>query len=67
MSDLKAFLAMLGRAGIGHGQRYDHNPEGTGVQVEHECEDDKGWFVSDWQFDADGKLVSVSHYPGEES
>jgi hypothetical protein len=54
MSELKAFLAMLERAGIGHGTRQDYNPEGTGVQVE-----DYDGTVTDWWFDADGKLVSV--------
>ena len=56
MTELKAFLAMLDRAGVGHGTRDDHNPEGTGVQVEHEDDDHT---VTDWWFDADGKLVEV--------
>jgi hypothetical protein len=53
VNELKAFLAMLERAGIGHGTREDHNPEGTAVQVETDNQ------TTDWFFDADGKLIDV--------
>lgn len=59
MSELEQFLAMLDHAGIGHGIRNDHNPPGTGVQVEHENDDHT---ATDWWFDADGKLVNVYVY-----
>ena len=36
MTELQQFVAMLERAGIGHGTRDDHNPPGTSVQVESE-------------------------------
>ncbi len=61
MSELQAFLAMLERAGIGHGTRTDHNPAGTGVQVEHEDQPDS---VTDWRFNAAGELVSVHYCEG---
>lgn len=53
-TEQQQFLAMLDRAGIGHGTRDDHDPPGTGVQVEH---DEDG--VTDWLFDKDGKLVGA--------
>jgi hypothetical protein len=56
MTELKAFLAMLERAGVGHGTRADFNPAGTAVQVEHE---DDAETVTDWWFDDAGNLVSV--------
>lgn len=54
MNELQAFMAMLARAGIGHGSRIDYNPPGTSVLVEHD-----GETVVDWHFDSGGKLVSV--------
>jgi hypothetical protein len=66
MNEYQQFKAMLERAGIGHGLRHDYNPDGESVQVEHDDEDAKhGWMVTDWSFDADGKLVSVTMYEGE--
>ena len=56
MNEKQAFLAMLERAGIGHGIRHDYNPPGTAVQVEHE---DANLTTTDWLFDVDGKLVGV--------
>lgn len=50
-TELENFIAMLTRAGIGHGTRDDH--PGTGVQVE------VGSRETDWLFDADGKLDEV--------
>lgn len=54
MTELQQFLAMLTRAGIGHGTRVDDDPPGTAVQVDHE--DDQGT-ITDWWFDRDGRLV----------
>lgn len=65
MSELKAFLAMLGRAGVGHGTRQDHGLDyrlqGTAVLVEPtiDCDED-AQLVTQWRFDADGNLVSVA-------
>ncbi len=56
MTELQRFLAMLDRAGIGHGTRQDFNPDGTAVQVEHEDDEET---ITDWRFDADGNLVDV--------
>ncbi len=64
MSELRAFLAMLSRIGIGYGIRYEHNPTGTAVQVEHPH--GTGFYVSEWSFDAEGNLTHVSHFTGEE-
>jgi hypothetical protein len=73
MSELQAFLAMLERAGVGHGTRQDHDPaavlggemrpERTAVLVEPaiDCDDD-AQLVMDWRFDADGNLVRVLVY-----
>ncbi len=58
MSELQSFLAMLERAGLGHGTRRDFNPDGTAVQVEHE--DTEGEVTTDWRFDARGDLISVT-------
>jgi hypothetical protein len=66
MTELQQFIAMLDRAGIGHGMRIDYDPCGTAVQVEHAHDEGDGWTVTDWQFDADGRLVDISMYPGEE-
>ena len=56
MTELQTFVAMLERAGIGHGTRQDFTPPGTGVQVEHENNDR---VVTDWWFDEAGQLMSV--------
>jgi hypothetical protein len=56
VTELQAFLNMLDRAGVGYGTRNDHNPAGTAVQVEHEDREDT---VTDWWFDAAGKLLTV--------
>lgn len=61
-----AFIDMLERAGVGHGRRQDYNPDGESVQVEHPHAGDHGFTVSDWQFDAEGKLLRVEPYEGEE-
>ncbi len=65
-TELKNFLKMLGNSSIGHGYREDHNPEATAVQVEHDDEDDDSVFwVTEWMFDAAGKLSGVKHSRGE--
>lgn len=65
-ADLRSFLAMLDRSSVGFGQRHDYNPEGTSVQVEHPVEgSDTEFWVTDWSFDAAGKLIDVGHYKGE--
>jgi len=65
MNERRTFIAMLERAGIGHGTRRDYHPDGESVQVEHPDEEGDGFHVTDWMFDAAGKLVSVEHYEGE--
>ena len=68
MTELQAFVAMLVRAGIGHGTRTDHNPRGTAVIVEAECQADfvvADFMVTEFSFDADGKLKAVECYPGD--
>lgn len=62
MTDLKLFSDMLTRAGVGHGLRHDYNPAGTAVQVEEE----DGKMITEFAFDADGKLLSVHCYEHEE-
>jgi len=57
-------VAMLSRAGVGFGLRLDHNPGGTAVQIEAEGHDDD-WFVTEFAFDAAGKLTGVVTYEGE--
>lgn len=53
MTELQQFIAMLERAGIGHGTRDDFNPAGTGVQVEHEDDEES---VAEYWFDDAGLL-----------
>lgn len=65
MTELKVFLAMLERVGIGHGTRTDYNPPGTGVLIEHPDDDGDGWWQTEWQFNDKGELVDVCHYRGE--
>lgn len=67
MSEQQAFLAMLTRAGIGHGTRVDYNPPGLAVQVEHEDDEGSkhGFRVTEWAFDAEGKLTEVVIHEGE--
>lgn len=68
MTEKEVFIAMLNRVGVGYGKRTDYDPPGESVQVEHENEttDGKGgWMVTDWQFDAEGKLTGVTLYEGE--
>jgi hypothetical protein len=62
MTDLQSFLDMLTRAEIGHGKRYDHNPAGTGVQVETEqaTADESGRGIVDFWFDSEGRLKLVN-------
>lgn len=56
MTELQTFLAMLERAGVGHGTRRDFSPPGVAVQVEHE---DDAATVTDWWFDEAGRLKDV--------
>lgn len=64
-TELRAFLAMLRRSNLGFGTRHDYNPAGTAVMVEHPHEKDSGFHVTEWAFDADGKLTGVELYEGE--
>lgn len=65
MSELRQFIAMLGRAGIGHGTRTDYDPPGTSVQVE--CGgSDADFMIAEFAFDTEGRLKEVACYPGEE-
>ena len=71
MTELQQFLAMLTRAGVGHGTRTDYNPPGTAVQVEtdHGGGDGggtPGFWVTEFAFDAAGNLTEVESYEGEE-
>lgn len=62
-TEQQAFTAMLTRAGIGHGLRDDHGePKGTAVLVENDDGHDNE-LVSEFWFDADGKLKTVNTYP----
>lgn len=60
VSEKGVFLAMLERAGIGHGLSGDHKE----VQVEHDGDD--GFFVTHWLFDDSGNLVAIEHCEGIE-
>ncbi len=64
MNELKSFVAMLKRAGIGHGIRHDYNPPGTAVMVES-GEEEIEFMVTEFAFDADGNLTKVQSYPGD--
>jgi len=66
VTELQAFIAMLERAGIGHGMRTDHNPPGEAVLVES-GDDPTEFMVTEFGFDADGRLEEVTCYPGDES
>lgn len=57
MTHKEQFVQMLNHSGIGYGIRYDYNPSGTAVRVEHE-EDELG--VSEWWFDDEGNLSSAT-------
>jgi hypothetical protein len=64
MTELQQFLAMLDRAGVGYGRRTDHNPTGGSVLVET-GENETEFMVTEFGFDADGKLKAVVCYPGD--
>lgn len=64
VSELQAFQKMLERAGVGHGLRFDYNPPGTAVMVES-GENEMEFMVTEFGFDADGRLKEVASYPGE--
>ncbi len=66
VTELRQFVAMLSRAGVGHGLRHDHNPPGTAVQVET-GESESDFMVTEFAFDGEGKLTEVVSYPGEVS
>lgn len=59
-----AFVAMLCRAGIGHGLRIDHDPPGESVQVENDGDDSRP-MLTEFQFGAAGELASVHCYKYE--
>lgn len=60
-------IAMLTRVGVGYGTRHDHNPEGVAVQVECDDSDDaRQWTVTEFVFDADGRLKTVVCYEPED-
>ena len=64
-TELQLFLAMLDRAGLAYGKTNDYSPFGTGIHVEHDDEDDEcAWWETSWQFDGEGKLVSMRHSRG---
>jgi hypothetical protein len=64
-NDLRRFLMILDSAGVGYGTRTDYDPPGTAVQVEHPDEDGGGFWVTEWAFNAAGRLTEISHYRGE--
>jgi hypothetical protein len=64
MTELQQLRAMLCRTGIGHGERFDYNPPGTAVQIET-GEDEQQFVVVEFGFDAEGRLATVTTYPGE--
>lgn len=66
MTELQQFLAMLERAGVGHGTREDHKPCGTAVQIESEGQDGPGFMVTEFAFSGDGNLTEVICFKGEE-
>ncbi len=67
-TELQQLLAMLTRAGIGHGTRTDWNPPGTAVQVETEAlgDDIPDQTVTEFAFDELGVLQTVCVYIQEE-
>lgn len=64
MTELQQFLAMLRRAGVGHSTRRDYTPDGTAVLVET-GEGETELMVTEFAFDAAGRLVGVECYPGD--
>jgi len=64
MSELRQFLSMLDRAGIGYGTRHDYNPDGTAVMVES-GESEEDFQITEFGFNSDGQLETVICYQGE--
>lgn len=66
MTECQQFIAMLTRAGIGHGLRHDFDPNGTAVQVEIEDEEGtrSGFRIAEFGFDSEGNLREIVTYPG---
>lgn len=64
MTEREQLKAMLDRANIGYGLRHDYNPPGESVQVENDIEDSEE-MITEFVFDASGKLVSVHSYHSE--
>lgn len=67
MTELQQLMAMLDRAGIGHGLRHDFNPPGTAVQIESEdsCAH-RDWTSTEFWFDDNGVLQTVTSAEGQE-
>ena len=63
-TDQRAFLAMIERAGVGHGLRDDFRPPGTAVQIETENGDGDVTTVEFW-FDESGRLKTVHCYESD--
>ena len=63
-SELQQLVATLDRAGVGYGRRHDHNPPGEAVQIES-GESERDFYVTEFAFDADGRLTGVTCSPGE--
>jgi hypothetical protein len=62
----KQFVAMLERSGVGHGLRYDWDPDSVAVMVESDNEGyGDGFTVTEFQFAPDGQLTGATSYPGE--
>ncbi len=65
MTEKQVLLAMLTRAGIGHGMRTDWNPAGESVQVENDADDER-LMITEFAFDEAGALKSVHCYEHQE-
>lgn len=68
MTQKQQLIAMLDSSGTGYGKT-DHWSggvvSGSSVLVEAPREFEDEWYVTDFKFDNDGKLVEVFGYPGE--
>lgn len=64
MTDLQQLTAMLDRAGVGYGVRYDWDPDSSAVQITT-GESERQFTVTEFGFDDSGSLTEVASYPGE--
>ena len=67
MTQKQQLIAMLDASGTGYGlaEWRDGDACGESVQVEAPQQYEDKWYIAQFEFDTDGKLVAVFGYPGE--